>query len=344
MYTNPSIPSLVDVCLITLSFNSAFPSSSSGSPAYSALNAVLNNITDDLLQTPHFTNFTEWSPCLTSPHKVAILTTASDACSDTASHIFEPVLRYLSTPPSVLHVLLDYSIRTLATSSPEQKISCDIIVLRAPTPGIAGAVGKRFGWDPKHSSLSKQMLLGAPGAFSRPGDLLKDWWAWAELRDAGDPGSPQLSSSLGSEGEGMLRSTNSDEKNMSTFFPEEEDEEYERKHEKMDDETLVMLFQWRNHDGADRFKHPLQKSYGLNDQEVSPDLWDRHVAHPVRQLEGVGAQVDTLKLELRVVEERIFEPGQNGANAGGGGRGRSESRTLGVIATGLGERVGGFWR
>lgn len=243
----------------------------------------------------------------------------------------------------MLHVLLDYSIFTLSASSPEQKISCDVIVLRAPNPGIAGAIGKRFGWDPKHSSLSKQMLLGAPGVFSRPGDLIKDWWAWAELRDAGDQRSPELSSSLGSEGEGVLRSTNSDEKNMSMFFPEEDDDD-ERKGDKMNDETLVMLFQWRNHDSADRFKHPLQKSYGLNDQEVSPDLWDRHVAHPVRQLEGVGAQVDTLRLELRGVEERILELEKNRASAGGGGRERSGSRTLGVMATGLGERVGGLWR
>jgi hypothetical protein len=342
------MPSLMDVCLITLTFTSAFPTSISDTAAYSALNTVLNNITEDLLQTPHFTTFTKWSPCLSNPHKVAILTTASEACSDTASLIFEPVLKHLSTNPSVLHVFLNYSILTLAASSPEQKISCDVIVLRAPNPGIAGAIGKRFGWDPKHSSLSKQMLLGAPGAFSRPGDLIRDWWAWAELRDTGDPGSPQLSSSLGSEGDGVLRSTNSDEKNMSMFFPEEEeddddDDDADRSGDKMNDETLVMLFQWRNHDSADRFKHPLQKSYGLNEQEVSPDLWDRHVAHPVRQLEGVGAHVDTLRLELRGVEERILEPEKNGASVGGA-RERSGSRTLGLMATGLGERVGGLWR
>ncbi|KAF2794918.1 hypothetical protein K505DRAFT_407237 [Melanomma pulvis-pyrius CBS 109.77] len=347
MHTLPSTPSLLDVCLITLTFKSTFPTSTplaSSTSSYTALNAVLNDITDTLEQTPHPTTFTTWSPCLSDPHKVAILTTASETCAGGTSHVFAPVLKHLSAPPSVQHIFLDYSVLTLAASSPEHKIPCDIIVLRAPTPGIAGAIGKRFGWAPKRSSLSAQMLLGAPAAFSRPGDLIRDFWAWAELRDSGEPGSPSRSSSLGSEHEGVqLKSTNSDEKNMSLFFSEDEGEDDDgSKHNDMDDETLVMIFQWSSLEAADRFKHPLQRSLGQNGQEVGPDLWDRHVAHPVRQLKGVGAQVDTLRLELRGVEERILVAGKN--NTVAGVRERSGSRTLSVMATGIGERVSGFWR
>jgi len=135
-----------------------------------------------------------------------------------------------------------------------------------------------------------------------------------------------------------LRNTNSDKKNMSLFFPEAEDDEQGS----LDDEALIMIFQWSSHEAADRFKHPLQKSYGQNGQEVGQDLFDRHVAHPVRQLKGIGAEVDTLRLELRDVTDRIQEPGKHVSR--GGARERSGSRTLGAMTTGLGERVSGFWR
>jgi hypothetical protein len=232
----------------------------------------------------------------------------------------------------VQHVLLDYSVVSLAASSPESRIPCDTIILRAPNPSVASVIGKRFGWDPKRSSLSAQMSVNAPGAFSKPGDLVRDFWTWAELQ----PGSPiSSSSSVGSgyeceEAKPGLISTNSDEKNMSLFFAEDE----ERRN--MEDETLVIIFQWSSHVDGDRFKHPLQKSYGQNGSEIAGDMWDRHVAHPVRQLKAVGAKVDMLKLELRGVEPRI-EKGQ-GAN-----RDRSGSRRLSTMALGLGERVGGFW-
>lgn len=175
------------------------------------------------------------------------------------------------------------------------------------------------------------MELGAPAAFSRPGDLIRDFWAWAELH-SGDPVSP--SSSHGSEYEtSVLRSTNSEEKNMSLFYPE--DDAYSQG--RNDDEALVMLFQWSSHADAERFKHPLQNSFGQNGQDVSADLWDRHVAHPVRQLEGIGAKAEKYKLELRGVEERI-ETSKSAT------RERSGSRRLSVMATGFGERVSGFWR
>lgn len=176
------------------------------------------------------------------------------------------------------------------------------------------------------------MEIGASGAFSRPGDLVRDFWTWAELHPD-DPVSP--SSSVGSGYETAdqrpgLMSTNSDEKNMSLFFAEDE----ERRN--MEDETLVMLFQWSSRPDADRFKHPLQKSYGQNGQEVSGDLWDRHVAHPVRQLQAVGAKTEMFKLELRGVEPRL-ETGKAAA------RERSGSRRLSTMASGFGERVSGLW-
>ncbi|KAF2872332.1 hypothetical protein BDV95DRAFT_593727 [Massariosphaeria phaeospora] len=331
MHTIPSTPTLLDVCLVTLSFKTPVVAANAG--PYTALNTALNNITDAAETTPHATTFTSWSPCLSNPNNVVVLTTASETCGSNTSPVFEPVLKHLTTPPTVQHVYLDYSILSLAASSPEEKIACDIIVLNAPNPGVAGAIGKCFGWDPKRSSLSTQMELGAPAAFSRPGDLIRDFWAWAELH-LGDTISP--SSSMGSVHDSAdfkqaLKSTNSDEKNMSLPCAEDEGKR------NADDETLVMLFQWSSHADAERFKHPLQKSYGQNGQTVNTDLWDRHVGHPVRQLQGVGAGVQMFKLELRGVEERM-DSGKATV------RDRSGSRRLSVMATGLGERVSGLWR
>lgn len=242
------------------------------------------------------------------------------------------MLEHLATPPDVQHVFLDYSVVSLAASSPESRIPCDTIVLRAPNPSVAGAIGKRFGWDPKRSSLSAKMQVGAPGSCSKPGDLIRDFWAWAEL-DPEAPISPSSSTGSGNEsieGRHGLISTNSDEKNMSLFFAEDE----ERRN--MEDETLVMIFQWSSHADGDRFKHPLQKSYGVNGTEIAGDMWDRHVAHPVRQLQGFGAKGDILRLELRGVEPRM-------ESAGGTGRERSASRRLSMMPSGFSERVGGFW-
>ena len=111
-----------------------------------------------------------------------------------------------------------------------------------------------------------------------------------------------------------------------------EDEEWRN----LEDETLIMIFQWSSRTAADRFKHPLQRSYGQNGQGVSNDLWDRHVAHPVRQLEGIGAKVDMLKLELRGVEPRIEV--EKAAV-----REHRRSRRFSTMASGLGEKVSGLW-
>ncbi|KAF2642255.1 hypothetical protein P280DRAFT_478397 [Massarina eburnea CBS 473.64] len=330
--TVSSTPNQLDLCLITLNFKT--PIRDPNSTSYVSLNTVLNNITDAAESTSHPSIFTAWSPCLLNPKVAVILTTDSETCRESTLPIFEPVLQHLSTPPTVQHVFLDPSILSLAASSPEERIASDIIVVRAPNPGVAGAIGKRFGWDPKRSALSAQSAVGAPGAFSRPGDLIRDFWAWAEL-NPGDPNSPSDSVGSGydsSDTRPGLISTNSEEKNMSLFWAEDD----ERRN--MEDETLIMIFQWSSRHSADRFKHPLQKSYGQNGNEVSNDMWDRYVAHPVRQLEGIGAKTDMFKLELRGVEPRI-DTGKAPLPA----RERSGSRRLSTMASGFGEKMSGLW-
>lgn len=127
---------------------------------------------------------------------------------------------------------------------------------------------------------------------------------------------------------------------MSLPFEEEDEEELEVA-QRMDDETLVMIFQWISHEAGDRFKHPLQASYGQNDESVSRDLWDRQVAHPIRQLQALGAKMSMHRLELRGVETR---PESKSSGLPVSGRVRSGSRRLSVLASGLGERFSGFWR
>lgn len=323
--------SLLNVCLVTLEFKIA--ATPTHPAAHTALNTLLNNLTDAAETTSHPTTFTAWSPCLTNPRIVVILTTASETCKESSSSVFGSVLGHLSKPPSVRHIYLDCAVISLAASSPDEMIPCDIVVLQALNPGIASAIGKRFGWDPSRSTLSAQLKVGGPAAFSRPGDLVHDFWAWAELYP-GAPMSPSSSDGSGyasSDGRPALMSTNSDEKNMSLYYAEEDEE-----HVKTEDETLVMIFQWSSHADADRFKHPLQKSHGQNGQEVSHDMWDRHVAHPVRQLEGIGAKADVFKLDLRGVEARVGV-GKTAA------RERSSSRRFSTMASGFGEKVSGLW-
>lgn len=324
--TRPSL----EVCLIILSFRA--PVAASNAYAYTALNLLLNNITDAAETTSHPTSFTAWSPCTINPATVAILTTANETCHDGTSPVFEPVLKHLWAPPSVRHVYLNYSAVSLATSSPDEKISCDVIVVQGSNPGVAGAIGKRFGWDPARSALSSQVGISSQAAFSKPGDLINDLWAWAELHPgASTPPSSSNGSGYGSFDNGSaLMSTNSDEKNMSLFYAEDGEAR------SMEDETLITIFHWRSRADADRFKHPLQRSYGQNGQAVSNDMWDRNVAHPIRQLQGLGAKTDTFKLELRGVEPRM----QAGRAAA---RERSGSRKFSAMASGFGEKVSGLW-
>lgn len=303
VHASLSAPSQLDVCLVTLTFKAHISPNTKG---YAALNTVLNNIIDSEEALTDPTTFTTWSPCLINPKVVIIVSTAQESCSSGTSPVFDDLLQHLAAPPSVQHVYLDLSVVSLAASVPSRRVPVEIIQLQAPNPGVAAAVGKHFGWDPKRSSLALPMQSYASAGFSRPGDLVKDFWAWAELGQ--DPLSTSTQrGSFASSNESLpkpslLRSFNSDEKNMSLNFPDEEDAEDAA--EATNDETLIMIFQWSSHIDAERFKHPSQASYGQNGQEVRRDLWDTHVAHPVRQLQGYGAKVTSYKLELRAVEPR----------------------------------------
>lgn len=125
---------------------------------------------------------------------------------------------------------------------------------------------------------------------------------------------------------------------MSLYFTEDEEDGSDE----ADEEALVMIFQWHDHAAADRFKHPLQKSYGPNGEAVRSDLWDEHVARPVRHFQGHGAKLETYKLELRDVEPRLQSRMRSGPKAVG--RERSGSKRLSLMALGLGEKVSGMWR
>ncbi|KAF2625437.1 hypothetical protein BU25DRAFT_112278 [Macroventuria anomochaeta] len=335
VYNSDSIPSLVNLCLVALTFKEdILPHTKS----YTALNTLLNDIIDAAESSSHPSTFTSWSLCLSDPRTAVVVTTASETCSHVTSPIYNDIFAYLASPPSIQQLYLDYSILSLATSSPEQRIPCEIMVLRAPTSGIAAAIGKHFGWEPRRSSLSSQMQNTAPAAFSRPGDLIRDFWAWAELPH---DSSISRSSSLGSSSTHLpppLVSTNSDEKNMSLYFAEEDEEDING----ADDEALVMIFQWHDHVAADRFKHPLQKSFGRNGDAVRNDLWDEHVARPVRHFQSHGAKLETYRLDLRAVEPRMQTIMRAGSKAAG--RERSGSKRLSMMALGLGEKVSGMWR
>jgi hypothetical protein len=337
----PSAPSQLDVCLITLTFKARI---SARTPSYVALNTVLNNIVDSEESSSHPTTFTSWSPCLANPDIAVILSTARETCSSAAYPIFDGLLQYLAKPLCVKHIYLDYSVLSLAAPSSDHRIAVDIIQLQAPNPGVAAAIGKQFGWDPKRSSLSLQMSSRGSAAFSRPGDLVKDFWAWAELSEDDVMSSSTRGSSFASSQESLpapsiLRNWNSDEKNMALPFPDEDDVEDQKA---LDDETLIMIFQWSSHADAERFKHPLQSSFGLNGEEVRDNLWDLQVAHPVRQLQGIGAKTETCKLELRAVEPRLSTATRAEGNTAG--RVRSGSKRLSVLVSGFGERVSGLWK
>lgn len=332
-----TVQTLLCVAFIVLDFRvpvSLNEASSVFKPWYTELKSVLRHIRDAADSTSHPYCFTTWSPCLDDKTKVAILTTSTETCSEGTSPIFGPLLRHLKEPPSVQHVMLDYGIVSVGSPEADKKTPCDLIFLKAPDARVAGAIGKRFGWVSKKSSLSSQTDVKAGAAFSRPGDLIRDFWGWSELPRP--PLSPSISHhSHGSyESAQVLRSTNTDEKNMALDFPEDEDDAGNR-----DDEGLVMLFQWSSHTDGDRFKHPLQQSVGPNGEDVSPDLWDRHIANPVRQLQSVGAKVERYKLELRGVDDKL-EVDNNGAGA----RERSGSRRLSTMATEFSDRLSGLWR
>lgn len=237
------------------------------------------------------------------------------------------------------HAYFDHSILSLVVSSSEQRAACDITQLHARNPDVAVAMGKLFGWDPRRSSLSAKLQTHAGAAFSTPGDMVRDFWTWAEL-----PHSSHRHSSVSTGSYETLPSspqlinTNSDEKNMSLPFPEDDEPP-----PYTDDETLIMIFQWSTTADGDRFKDSRQRSYGSNGEEVSKDFWDRQFVHPVRNLEQLGAIAETHKLELRAVEPRLIRSGLS-AVPERAARARSGSKRLSTIASELGERMSGLWK
>jgi hypothetical protein len=62
----------------------------------------------------------------------------------------------------------------------------------------------------------------------------------------------------------------------------------------------------------------------------------------VRQLQGLGAKMETYKLELRAVEPRNMTSMRVEENPSG--RVRSGSKRLSLMASGWGERVSGLWK
>ncbi|KAF1928726.1 uncharacterized protein M421DRAFT_391606 [Didymella exigua CBS 183.55] len=144
IHTSPSNPSPVDVCLIALAFKEDV---SPHTNSYKALNTLLNDFIDGADSSSHLSAFTSWSPCLSDPRTAVVVTTASETCSNSANLIYNDIFGFLTRPPSIQHVYLDYSILSLASSSLEQRILCDLMTLRAPTSGIAAAIGKHFGWE-----------------------------------------------------------------------------------------------------------------------------------------------------------------------------------------------------
>lgn len=310
--------------------------------SYFALNVLLNDIVDTADSISHPSRFTSWSPCLSDSRIAVIVTTESDACSDVTSSVYKEIFTFLAHRPSIQHVYLDYSVLSLAATSSDQRIPCEVMALKAPNSAIAAVIGKHFGWEPKRSSLSTHMQTTAPAAFSRPGDLTRDFWAWAEL-----PHDDKISqsSSPGSSSTHLpspLVSTNSDEKNMALYFVEDDDYEAEMVINEAEEEALVMIFQWHDHVAADRFKHPLQKSYGPNGEAVRSDMWDEQVARPLRHFQSQGARLETYKLELRAVKPRERTRMRAGSKVAG--RERSGSKRLSMLAMGLGEKVSGIWR
>lgn len=276
---------------------------------------------------------------MTDPSAAVIITTVRGACDAASSQIFDDIREHLASPPKIQHMHLDLAVMSLATSYTTERIACDIVQLHGSSTDAAIAVGRQFGWDPKRSSLTSKLESHTSAAFSRPGDLVQEFRAWAELKR------PRSRSSSISTGTRTLKSPSlvslgpdEDERRQATHpTPEGQDLE------EQDRETLIMVFQWSSHVDGARFKDPIQKSYGPNGGEVRRDLWDREVAHPIAHLQRLGVRMDTYKLELRAVEPRL---GYNGTVPvpERTGRQRSRSKRLSIIASELGGRVVKLWK
>lgn len=320
----PAPPSQLDVCVVTLRLIQ--PITPSHAETHLALNTLLNNIVDHEDSTPHPSTFTVWSPSRSDPSTAVIITTVRGVCDHSSSPIFEGIRRVSREPPKVRHMYIDMAVTSLAASSPAARIACDIIQLRTWRPEVAAAMGKMFGWEPQHSSISRQLEKNTSAAFSRPGDLIRDFWAWAEVPYT-SPESPSSSASSSVPSIASRSSQTLAEQQLNTA---------------MDEETLVMMFQWSNRTDADRFKDIYKKSYGPNGEEVQMGLWKWKVLNPISQLERLEVQAEILELELRAVEPRLCI-NEESSNTESAVRERRRSKRLSVIVSELGDKVSGWW-
>ncbi|KAJ4365147.1 hypothetical protein N0V83_008765 [Neocucurbitaria cava] len=332
----PSTPSQLDVCIVTLNFKIQITQTQTES--HIALNTLLNNIIDNADSLPRPSAFTVWSPCLSDPRTVVIVTTGSGLYSTSTPPAFNVVKEYLAAPPIVQQVYLDLDVTSLATTTPEHRVPCEMIQLHAPNSGVAAAIGKQFGWNPKRSSLSSQLQKNTTAAFSRPGDLVREFRAWAEVSH-GRSRSPSQSTGSSALSSPSVLSLHGDQHETlhSTSAPYDSEQV-----ENLDEETLIMIFQWTSHSDADRFKNHNQRSYGANGEQVPSDLWDREVAYPFEQLQRLGAKADSYRLDLRAVEPRI-RTGEDASPQLAAGQ-KSRIRRLSIMASGIGEKVSGLWR
>lgn len=320
----PAPPTQLDVCVVTLRLIK--PITPSHTEGWLALNTLLNNIIDHEESTPHPSTFTVWSPSRSDPCTAVIVTTVRGVCDHWSSPIFEGILRQCREAPKVRHMYIDMAVTSLAAASPEDRIPCDIIQLRTSAPDVAATMGKMFGWEPQHYSMSRKLQKNTSAAFSHPGDLIRDFWAWAEVPST----IPESPTSSASSAVHSLASRSS-----LTLA----DQQLKRAH---DEETLVMVFQWSSRANADRFKDIYKKSYGPNGEEVQMDLWKWHVLNPISQLERLDVQREILELELRAVEPRLCVNGEAGKLELVASEGR-RSKRLSVIVSGLGDKVSGWW-
>ncbi len=333
-----STTSRLHVRIISLTFKVPImpPTPNSNTP----LSTLLYNIVDNQDAAPSSSTFTAWSPCLNDPKSVVIITTIQHVCDDATSSIFNVVKEQLANPPEILHATLDIDALSLAPSSPEQRIACDIIQLQSNKPLVTRSIGRQFGWNPKRSSLLPKVENGTSSNLGHPGDLIKDFRVWAEKTHE-EP--RKLSTSAGSSAlsSSSLVSLDSDrgDQQTSISLPGDKLQLCNPDHE----ETLLMIFQWSSHANGNRFKDQSQSSYGPNEAVVSSSLWEREVAIPIGQLQQKGAKVETYSLELRSVEPRLRDQ-SNGEMIDvpvvTGGR----RRRLTNMATDLGEKVSRLWK
>lgn len=259
---------------------------------------------------------------------MVILTTAAEEVITADSPIFTPLTKFLAKPPSLSSFKFDHSIVSLAANSPRPSIALDIILLHAPTSSVAVEVGKKFGWDPKRSSLVDVINQTEPGTnFPRLGDLVRDFFAWADWT------SEEASSSNSAKAD--TKSGDPSAKGLTLNDANSHDKKAE-----IEQETLLMMFQWSSISNGDRFKNPDLKSQGANGREIPEDFWNQRIAHPVKELQDIGARVETFRVELRGVEcVEYVEPVEEKEK-----RTTRTSRRLSAMASGIGERVSGLWR